>query len=694
MFLNYYAITAFINFIVSAVFAILVISKNPRNPRNIGFFFFSALITVWNLFYFFWQNVTDNPASALFWCRALMLPVTFIPVAYFYFTLAMTESIQKRKKTLIFACIVSFIFFLSDLTPYFIEKVEPVAGIKYWPIASPISALYWVWFSVLVLYSFYLLIKKYKISTGIQKLQLKYLIAGLIIAFIAGYFDIMPWFRIPIPPLPHILVSAYIFLSGYAITRYRLMDIKVVFRNILFYFGVALALYTIFYLIAFTHIFFFGGIFTTGGYLFGLFLAPVLGIILYVGNGILSEFLNKHVFSYLYNYQQAIKQASQKLSRYANLKEIADITITTIKNTLQAEGVALMVAGNSEGSSKFFEAVEAAGFAKNDISNIEYGLFSEYFQKNPEILEKSELADIVYNSQNKGYRKNLALIKEKMDKCNIFICIPLMKNRALSGIIIIGDKADRDYYNKEDFTFLETFSHQVQTAIDNTLLYREVEENNRDLKKAKIDLTEMLKNSEENRMKAETERDKTATIISSFSDGLIILDEKDDIFSVNPEAEKILGVKTDKLLGRPIRSIAGFPRADTVASVFSSGPSSISKKEVALEKDIIIEVSVIPLNLDKNDIGHLIVLHDVSREKIVEKMKTEFVSLAAHQLRTPLSIIKWSMSMLKKGDFGKLNKKQNQVSTFVKIGMMPKNKYHETSQDNFSPHDSPSHSAI
>ena len=50
--------------------------------------------------------------------------------------------------------------------------------------------------------------------------------------------------------------------------------------------------------------------------------------------------------------------------------------------------------------------------------------------------------------------------------------------------------------------------------------------------------------------------------------------------------------------------------------------------------------------------------HDISRQKLVEKLKTEFVSLSAHQLRTPLSGIKWNLQMLIGGSFGKLTTEQ------------------------------------
>lgn len=46
------------------------------------------------------------------------------------------------------------------------------------------------------------------------------------------------------------------------------------------------------------------------------------------------------------------------------------------------------------------------------------------------------------------------------------------------------------------------------------------------------------------------------------------------------------------------------------------------------------------------------------REKMVERMKIEFVSLVAHQLRTPLSAAKWSLIMLLDGEFGPLNSRQ------------------------------------
>jgi len=58
--------------------------------------------------------------------------------------------------------------------------------------------------------------------------------------------------------------------------------------------------------------------------------------------------------------------------------------------------------------------------------------------------------------------------------------------------------------------------------------------------------------------------------------------------------------------------------------------------------------------------GTLIVLRDLGREKLLERLKTEFVSLTAHQLRTPLSSIKWILTALLNGELGEINKEQKE----------------------------------
>jgi signal transduction histidine kinase len=129
---------------------------------------------------------------------------------------------------------------------------------------------------------------------------------------------------------------------------------------------------------------------------------------------------------------------------------------------------------------------------------------------------------------------------------------------------------------------------------------------------------------------------------------------------VNPKFENFFDIGKENVLGKSLPELESLPQLASLLALLKQGLKGISRKELEVREGLIVEVSTVPLVGIKKDEGILIILHDKSREKLVERMKTEFVSLAAHQLRTPLSAIKWTLGMFLDGDLGTLTQEQRE----------------------------------
>ena len=161
----------------------------------------------------------------------------------------------------------------------------------------------------------------------------------------------------------------------------------------------------------------------------------------------------------------------------------------------------------------------------------------------------------------------------------------------------------------------------------------------------------------EARAVAEEERDKTKSIITNFSDGIFVFDNKDRIVLVNPQAQLFFSIDGGDVLGKYLNELSSLPSFKSLLELLLPNLKKVFRQRIVIAEKTL-EVTTVPLMAEKERVGMIIIVHDVTREERVERLKSEFVSIVAHQLRTPLSALKWGVNMLIDGDFGKINQKQ------------------------------------
>jgi len=174
-------------------------------------------------------------------------------------------------------------------------------------------------------------------------------------------------------------------------------------------------------------------------------------------------------------------------------------------------------------------------------------------------------------------------------------------------------------------------------------------------------LLNILEDTEVARKEVESERNKTLSIVNNFTDGLLLFDEKKQLTLINPQAEKFFNVQKNEVIGRSTTELDSVPEFSVLIELLSREIKEAFRHEIIVKENLNLEVSTVEVTSSEGKTETLVILHDITREKIVERMKTEFVSLAAHQLRTPLSAIKWTLRMLLDGDLGEITKEQKEL---------------------------------
>jgi len=141
---------------------------------------------------------------------------------------------------------------------------------------------------------------------------------------------------------------------------------------------------------------------------------------------------------------------------------------------------------------------------------------------------------------------------------------------------------------------------------------------------------------------AEESRDKISAILGAVVDGIIVTDLESRIVLMNPALEKILGLPLEHTFGRPVAEvIKDSSLRDYLvewAPVETSMDFALLDRNRGEQRVFHGHTSMVKSREGKTT-GFLTLLQDVTRQRELDEMKNEFISTAAHELRTPLAAI-------------------------------------------------------
>lgn len=177
---------------------------------------------------------------------------------------------------------------------------------------------------------------------------------------------------------------------------------------------------------------------------------------------------------------------------------------------------------------------------------------------------------------------------------------------------------------------------------------------------------------------------KITDLIYNMSNGVIMFDSQGKIITINPVAKRLIGDQSEffferlsclfKDCGSDEDKMEDSPKSQ-LTDLFHWVKEAILQDKVTHIDQMqlggkILEVFVTPVHDHLNKVvSGVIILYDITHLAAIEQAKAEFLSIAAHQLRSPLGSMRWNMEMLLSGDEGEISDKVKKSLMSIYLGI-------------------------